>query len=152
MLAYTYGYARDMQSVGSTVQANMPTVVGQNYLATSYADNDLRHRIIGYANYRIEYGDKFGGATTFTLGTTANSGFKLSYIYSNDMNGDGQNNDLIYVPNAATELTFAQFTAGGKPLPQPINRQRLMHGLIVMITCRAEEVNMLSVTDKRFHG
>jgi hypothetical protein len=114
MLAYTYGYARDMQSVGSTVQANMPTVVGQNYLATSFADNDLRHRIIGYANYRIEYGDKFGGATTFTLGTTANSGFKLSYIYSNDMNGDGQNNDLVYIPNAASELTFATFTAGGK--------------------------------------
>jgi hypothetical protein len=114
MLAYTYGYARDMQSVGSTVQANMPTIVGQNYLTTSFADNDLRHRIIGYANYRIEYGGQFGGATTFTLGATANSGSKISYIYSNDLNGDGQNNDLIYIPNAASELTFATLTAGGK--------------------------------------
>lgn len=114
MLAYTYGYARDLQSVGSTVQANMPTVFGQNYLATSYADNDLRHRIVGYVNYRKEYGGEFGGATTVTLGTTANSGPKISYIYSNDMNGDGQNNDLIYVPNSATELSFATLTAGGK--------------------------------------
>ncbi|MBX2915242.1 MAG: TonB-dependent receptor [Cyclobacteriaceae bacterium] len=114
MLAYTYGYARDMQSVGSTVQANMPTTVGQNYLTTSFADNDLRHRIIGYTNYRIEYGGQYGGATTFTLGATANSGTKISYLYSNDMNGDGQNNDLIYIPNSASELVFAQFTAGGK--------------------------------------
>jgi len=114
MLAYTYGYAQDLQSVGSTVQANMPTTVGQNYLATSFADNDLRHRIIGYVNYRKEYGGQYGGATTITLGTTATSGFKVSYIYSNDMNGDGQNNDLIYVPKDNTELTFTTLTAGGK--------------------------------------
>ncbi len=107
LLGYTYGNARDMQSVGSTVQANMPTVRGQNFLDETLSDENRRHRFVGYLTYNIQYGDKIGGGTTITLGFESNAGGPISYTYGNDLNGDGQNNDLIFIPKNASDIKFS---------------------------------------------
>lgn len=112
LIAYTHAKATDLSSVASTVNANTPSIYGVNYLREGYSDNDLRHRFMGYINYRLNYGGKFGGATTFSLGLVAASGFKLSYIVSNDLNGDGQINDLIYVPAEGNNLVFQDYSVG----------------------------------------
>jgi hypothetical protein len=117
MIGYTYGNATDLQSVASTVLANIPSNLGQNYLEQAIADQNLRHRIVGFLNYVIDYKELFGsvgGKTLVTLGLESSGGSPLTYTVSGDLNRDGQQNDLIFVPNRGADLTFAQFTSGGK--------------------------------------
>ena len=73
--------------------------------------------------YRFEYGGDFGGATAFTLGYVGehrgfNGGInsaRFGYIVSGDMNGDRvQNNDLLFVPEKASDLIFDPLTVGTK--------------------------------------
>ena len=112
MIGYTYAKSKDLSSVSSTVNANIPSTNGVNYLDIALSDNDLRHRLVATGSYRIDYGKSIGGSTTFSMGLVAATGSKISYLYGNDMNGDGQINDLIFVPKQASDINFIQLTAG----------------------------------------
>jgi Carboxypeptidase regulatory-like domain len=128
MVAHTFSEAKDLMSAGSIAAGSwtsVRTVNGNNNLALSFADQDAPGRSIGVLGYRLSYGGDFGGATSISIGYVGerrgfnpSAGFvtsRYSYSYAGDMNGDRvNNNDLIYVPNSASELTFDVLTAGGK--------------------------------------
>jgi hypothetical protein len=113
-IGYTYGNATDVQAVGSTVQANIPTGLGQNYLLESISDNNLKHRVVGVINYSLRLGGDDFGTTNISLASTYSQGSPFTYTTGGDLNGDGQNNDLLFVPNKASDLSFTSFTSGGK--------------------------------------
>ncbi len=114
MLAYTYGVAKDLANAGATASESFNSIFavnGSNKPTLAYANNDLRHRVVGYVSYVINYGGKLGGSTVLSLSGIASSGYKVSYSVSGDLNGDGvTNNELIYVPNKASDLRFADIT------------------------------------------
>ena len=79
----------------------------------SYSNFDVRHRIIGTADWTIKLKENL--PTTIALVYVAASGVPFTYIYSGDVNRDGSpTNDLIYVPRNIDEsgLVDVKNTAG----------------------------------------
>jgi hypothetical protein len=101
-LAYTYGVSKEINS-GSSSTASSNFSFNQiqfdpNNPELGYSRNDQRHRILATGGYTFHYGGE-----TFATGISAVyeglSGQTLTYLYSQDLNGDGNTgNDLIYIP------------------------------------------------------
>jgi hypothetical protein len=114
--AWTTANSKDFMSAGSIASGSWQSalsVAGNNNLDLSFADAFVKNRFVGLLGYRIEYGSKYGGATTITLGYVGQQGNPFSYIAAGDLNGDRvNNNDLIYVPKEWNEIRFAPLTVG----------------------------------------
>lgn len=100
-VAYTYADTRTTQETGSTASSlwaaravantdpNAPTLARPSWYQP--------HRVIAYANYRIDEGKH--ASTSIGLIFEATSNGTTSYVYNGDLNGDGNTgNDLIYIP------------------------------------------------------
>ncbi len=117
MAAYTYSQAQDLMSAGSIAAGSFTgarSVNGNNRLDLAFSDFDIPHRVIGLFSYRTDWGTKSGGGVQFTLGYEGRRDGRFSYTYNGDMNGDNIfGNDLLFVPNAATDLVFEDQTVSG---------------------------------------
>ena len=115
-VAYTHSNAKDYMSAGSIASGSWTgarSVNGNNSLSLSNTDFNLPDRLVGLLGYRLEYGKKFGGATSITLGYVGQKSGGFSYTIAGDMNGDRiSGNDLIFVPKAGTDIKFAPLTVG----------------------------------------
>ena len=109
-LAYTHSAATDLMSAGSIASGSWTgarSINGNNDLSLANADNLTPHRIVGVLGYKINYGKKYGGSTSFNLGYIGEQSGAFTYSYNGDMNGDRISfNDLMYIPNSASEVRF----------------------------------------------
>ncbi len=127
MAAYTFTNAKDYMPAGGSIAAStysaMQSVRGNNNPDLSYSDNEIRNRVIGNVNYRVELG-KFS-ALQFSLYGQSQNGGRFSYTYSGDMNGDGTSgNDLMYIPRNQSEMNFAALTASGSAPAATVQEQK----------------------------
>ncbi len=109
LLAYTYSIAKDVTSnPGSSASSawSSNTAVGSlNDPGLSWSNFSTPHKLIGSISYRVEYA-KFLASTISVVYQGYQTG-RWSYTYSNDLNGDGNSSDLMYIPASPTELAFA---------------------------------------------
>ncbi|MEO8794865.1 MAG: carboxypeptidase regulatory-like domain-containing protein [Daejeonella sp.] len=113
--AYTYGQAKNVVNAGSNASGsynNNAIYQDANNAPLGFAADDQRHRVIATASYKKSY--NIGSSEISFFGEGRQSG-NFSYIYSGDLNGDGNRNDLLYIPNNANELKFVPrtITTGG---------------------------------------
>lgn len=117
MVSYTYNNSRDVGvnagSNGNSAWRSNVAVNNLNYPGLSYSMFSVPHRVNGYVSYAIQYAKKHL-STTVSLYYTGSHTARLSYIYSNDLNGDGQACDLIYVPRDASEIRFVDVVKDGR--------------------------------------
>src|SRR5437879_2005379 len=121
-LGYSFTDARNnlkSTEIASVLWQNEPVKGDPNKPELSYSEFGARHRIVGSATYTKSWsptlktriglfleaaqGNRFAGA----------GGNRYSFIYSGDVNGDGQaGNDLIYIPRSQSEIQFDPCPSG----------------------------------------
>ena len=115
-VAWTTAKAEDYMSAGSIASGSWQSarsVNGNNTLQLSTSDFVVRNRIVGLLGYRIDYGKKYGGATTITLGYVGSQNNPFSYTVAGDLNGDlVRDNELLFVPLKGSDIRFAPLTVG----------------------------------------
>ncbi len=117
-VAYTHSASKDLMSAGSIAASSLRDAVSatsNNNLTLANSDNFTPHRVVGILGYKIEYGKNLGAATSINIGYVGEQALatagQSSYTYNGDMNGDRiNNNDLLFVPNKATDLKFVDIT------------------------------------------
>jgi hypothetical protein len=113
MVAYTYSDSRSVNDGGSIAQSTWRDRVvsgDPNADVSSYASFRQPNRVIAAVSYKKAYLGHLSTSVGLTY-EAANAGV-TSYVYSGDVNGDGQtSNDLIYIPRDANDILLVKDNA-----------------------------------------
>lgn len=116
MIAYTLSGGKNYGDGAGDQIANLWSIPhnyggNPNIPSLSYTNNIIPHNVVGSVTYSNDWIAKL--KTTMTLFYNGSSTGRYSYYYTTDFNRDGQNNDLIYVPKDASEITFVATGTSG---------------------------------------
>lgn len=110
MAAYTHTESKEISgmpgSAANSVFTGMPTISGTNLSGLQRSQYVVPDVVKGSINYFIPFNAFHGKGLHLNLYYSAASSYGNSYIYSNDMNGDGNATDLIYIPATKDEIMF----------------------------------------------
>jgi len=111
--AYTYSGAEDLTtnpgSSANSAWSSNTAVNSLNNPGLSYSGFTVPHRLVASVSYRVEYVKHL--ASTFSFFYVGYNQGRMSYTYSNDMNGDGNTSDLMYIPKDKNDITFIDITS-----------------------------------------
>jgi hypothetical protein len=114
---FNYGVSRSLVEPSSTAGSSWAGVFqgivnDPNNPALAYSQNSPGKRVFFTASYSAQY---FGfGQTGFSVFYDGHTNGNTSYLFASDANGDGQTNDLIYIPKDQSEMNFKPLTVSGK--------------------------------------
>lgn len=127
MFAYTFTEAKDITSnpgsSASSAWGSNSAIGSLNDPGLSWSNFATPHKLIGNVSYRIEYAKNF--ATTLSLVYQGYQTGRWSYTYSNDLNGDGNSSDLMYIPATDAEITFADYSNTSGVVVMTADEQRV---------------------------
>lgn len=107
-LYYSYADAREVSanagSSASSAWGGSPSINGPNDQILHPSAFALPHRVTANLSYRVEYAQNL--ATTIGLYYNGASQGRFSYTYYSDINRDGQNADLLYLPKDLSKVPF----------------------------------------------
>ena len=98
---------QDMRgSALNSAWGNTPNVNSPNELVLRPSSYVIPDKLSAMATYRLSYSKNRFMSTEIGLFYTGHTAGTYSYIYTNDMNGDGITNDLMYIPADNEEVRF----------------------------------------------
>ena len=111
MLAYTHTESKEISGLpGSdpvSTWQGMLTIDGPNFATVQRSRYVVPDKVIAAVNYNLPFRHKgLFRKTSLNLFYSGYSASGYSFAYTNDMNGDGINNDMMYIPKDDSEIKF----------------------------------------------